>query len=178
MLDPAIKARRVLIRGRKLIERGVQAEYFAWINMFHRVYNPSHKQYHNYGGRGITIHENWFDFEVFLKDMGPRPASTSRRDEWSLDRIDNNKGYSKSNCKWSQRAEQMHNRTIVTNQVSIQPLTYQGQTKTIGEWARQFNQKPHNLWLRLRAGWTVEKAITQPPSHSNRYGRKKTKATL
>jgi hypothetical protein len=65
---------------------------------------PTHKAYKDYGGRGITVCEEWLDYNNFVRDMGEAPSNMS------LDRIDNDKGYYKDNCKWSTQTEQMNNR--------------------------------------------------------------------
>lgn len=84
-------------------------EYNCWRNMKRRCLRPHDKNYHHYGGRGITICPTWVDnFSKFYLDMGSRPSS-----KHSIDRIDVNKGYSKENCKWATKSEQMYNRRTV-----------------------------------------------------------------
>ncbi|EOK5450695.1 hypothetical protein ACM6ST_006459, partial [Pseudomonas aeruginosa] len=74
-----------------------------WSNMIDRCTNPSNKRYVDYQGRGITVCERWMTFANFLADMGERPDATS------LDRIDNDAGYFKENCRWATALEQMNN---------------------------------------------------------------------
>lgn len=82
------------------------SEYRAWQNMKNRCFSPSNNQYHNYGERGITVCESWANsFENFLKDMGYKPTTNH-----SLDRVDNNQGYSKYNCQWATRNQQNFNK--------------------------------------------------------------------
>jgi len=81
-------------------------EYEVWINMKRRCFNKNVPEYRNYGNRGITVCVEWENsFETFIRDMGPRPTSSH-----SIDRIDVNGNYEKSNCKWSTRQEQALNR--------------------------------------------------------------------
>ena len=79
-------------------------------NMMYRCYNKNHKNYSNYGGRGITVCKEWREsFDQFAKDIGECPGI-----RLSLDRKDNEKGYSKDNCRWATSKMQNNNRRNFT----------------------------------------------------------------
>jgi hypothetical protein len=71
--------------------------------MKNRCYNKNSEAYHNYGGRGINVSDEWHDFEAFYKDMGDKPEGLT------LERVDNDAGYSKDNCVWASRKAQVRN---------------------------------------------------------------------
>lgn len=77
--------------------------YQSWHSMLRRCFDPSHKDFPYYGGRGITCADAWKDVALFIQDMGEKPIGTS------LDRIDNTKGYYKENCRWATPTIQARN---------------------------------------------------------------------
>lgn len=80
-------------------------EYQAWADMKARCSNPNNKRYKDYGGRGITVCERWVrSFSDFYGDMGECKVGLS------LDRVDNDKGYRKSNCRWATAKQQANNK--------------------------------------------------------------------
>jgi len=81
------------------------ATYKIWVGIKTRCFDTKHHSYQRYGARGITMCDSWRDsFEAFLADMGPRP------DGLTIDRIDNDRGYELSNCRWATMAQQAANR--------------------------------------------------------------------
>lgn len=124
-------------------------EYRAWFSMHARCGNPDHKSYPGYGGRGIVVCEAWGEFDTFLRDMGRR-----RSHLLSLDRINNDKGYSPENCRWATSKTQNRNRR------DNRRLTLNGVTKTATEWADELDINRTTLAQRKRRGWSDEKALT------------------
>lgn len=93
----------------KYEKHGMQktSEYNTWTHIKDRCHNTKNSRYKDYGGRGITVCEEWRKiFKSFYEDMGDRPEGMS------LDRIDNNKGYSKENCRWATTHQQNINQRI------------------------------------------------------------------
>ena len=92
-------------------KRVASPEYRTWQMMRNRCLNPNAQDYEYYGGRGVTICDQWGTFEGFLADMGRRPAP-----EYTLDRIDSDGAYEPSNCRWATRKEQSRNRSYAKTQ--------------------------------------------------------------
>lgn len=133
--------------------------YQSWENMIARCTNINNHAYCHYGGRGITVCERWRKFENFLEDMDEMPEGHQ------IDRIDNNKGYCKSNCRWATRKQQMRNRR--NNHL----ITFLGKTQCLIFWAEEFNINKTTLWDRIcKYGWSTEKALTTPV---RKYERRK-----
>jgi hypothetical protein len=84
--------------------RRITREYKAWVGMRHRCRNPRSSLWLDYGGRGISVCDEWDDFERFLLDMGKAPQGKT------LDRIDNDLGYGPDNCRWASLSQQNSNR--------------------------------------------------------------------
>ena len=126
--------------------------YEIWKSMKARCYNSNDKQYADYGGRGIAVCEEWReDYAQFLADMGARPEGRS------IERINNDLGYSKDNCKWATQIEQMSN----TRRSRF--VVFHGETMTIPQLARKTGVNYDRLLERItRYGWSVEEAVNLP----------------
>ena len=92
----------------------VHPVYRTWLAMRNRCNNPNDKHYADYGARGISVSPDWDDFKNFLADMGEKPGP-----QYSIDRIDNEKGYYPGNCRWATPLEQAANKRPHANQLPI-----------------------------------------------------------
>lgn len=130
----------------------VTREYRSWRGMLNRCYNPNDTEhYERYGARGIGVCSEWrHSFENFLKDMGYCPKGMT------IDRKDNDKGYSKSNCRWATGSEQSRNRACSLF------LTIDGESKHLKEWAKIGGISHITLWFRIKYGWETRRAVFEP----------------
>jgi hypothetical protein len=125
--------------------------YKAWESMFRRCTMKSQDSYEIYGGRGITVCEEWKSFETFLHDLGEKP------DGYSLERIDVNKGYSKENCKWIPLRHQYWNKR------TTRWIGFNGETKCLAEWAEIVGMDQRTLRARIvDSGMSIKDALTLP----------------
>ncbi len=139
------------IRREAMTKHGLRhtPEYRIWRAIKNRCYNDKSDSYHYYGERGIAICDEWKDdFEAFYKDMGPRP--TARH---SIDRKDNDKGYSKENCRWATSAEQQINKR---NSVFY---CRNGVYRTLTAWCRELGISYERAYKRMQRGASFEEAI-------------------
>lgn len=122
--------------------------YAVWYGMIDRCTNTNHKQFPDYGGRGITVCDRWMNYTDWLADIGDFP------DGMSMERVDNDRGYSPDNVIVATRKAQANNRR------SNQLITYLGKTQTLTQWSEDRNIKVKTLWQRLFTyKWPVEKAL-------------------
>lgn len=133
------------------------AEYRAWNGMLDRCTNPRTRSYKRYGARGIGVSRRWLRFEAFLQDMGRRPSSRH-----SLDRKNNDRGYSKRNCHWATPKEQQRN----TRRNHL--ITFKGHTAPLIVWAERRGMKKQTLRMRLVYGWSTERALMTPVQEKRR----------
>jgi hypothetical protein len=125
--------------------------YQSWRSMRSRVFARSGTHHgRNYADRGITICAEWDVFTTFLADMGERPEGTS------LERIDNDKGYSKDNCRWATKRDQCRN----TSKNII--VEVNGVMMCLKDAAKVAGIKYETLYVRFKSGWSVERALSTP----------------
>ena len=123
-----------------------------WRSMKKRCHNPKNRDYAHYGARGIRVCKEWQDFDTFREWA----LAHGYDDTKTLDRINNNVGYSPTNCRWISRKRQAYNRT--TNRF----YTVNGSTRTLKEWSRIYGIGDDTILHRIESGWSVEEAVTLP----------------
>lgn len=126
------------------------ALYKLWSSMKARCGNPRAMNYSMYGGRGITVCNRWKKFENFYADMHPRPVGTT------LERMDNNKGYSPENCRWATPFDQGQNKR--NNRL----YEIHGSIYTLSDVSRKFRIPINTFRSRLVRGWKAQDAATLP----------------
>jgi len=131
--------------------KGNCPEYIVWKRMRSRCRSQADKNYARYGGRGIDVCVEWESFATFYRDMGQRPTP-----KHTIERVKNDLGYSKNNCRWATRREQACN----TSRNRL--LTFNGVTQSIPDWAETLGISGKTLAQRLRMGWSVERTLTTP----------------
>lgn len=138
------------------------SEYRIWSGLKRRCLDPVCNSYPRYGGRGITVCEEWMDFASFFADMGPRPSK-----KHSLDRINNNGPYSPENCRWATAKDQARNTS------RSRRYAFHGKRLTIPDIAEQTGIPRMTLFNRLRSGVPV--ALAADPKFDARRNSPKVK---
>lgn len=134
--------------------------YKIWKAMIKRCENPNQEKWHRYGGRGITVDPRWrASFEQFFADMGHPP------DGMSIERKDNDKGYSVDNCVWATAKEQARNKSNVCMVEAF------GERRTISEWSALRGVGVNTISRRLNAGISPERAVTEKKILTKLQGR-------
>lgn len=148
---------RELLRARQLthghsIGGVTSTEYGSWKTMRDRCNNPKNSHYGRYGARGIKVCKRWLNsFINFIADMGKKPSP-----KHSLHRVDNDKGYSHSNCVWATHEEQMSNKS------NRRWMWFKGDRRLLVDVARITGMRYDMLMMRLWRGWTDDEALSVP----------------
>ena len=128
--------------------------YGIWSYMRLRCYDEKSISYHRYGGRGITICDEWKNDVKAFYDWA---TANGYKDSLTIDRIDNDGNYCPENCRWATVKEQASNRR------SNILVTHNGKTKTMKEWAHEVGIPYKVVWARMqKLGWSAERALTEP----------------
>lgn len=147
---------------RKIHGYSKNSMYHRYRAMIRRCYDPLHKEFHNYGGRGIKVCDRWLkSVENYMEDMGEAPFYMA-----SIDRIDNDGDYFKENCHWATKKEQTINRRV-TKIIEIN-----GESMCLADWSRKLGCTKTAIYSRLRRGWTIEESINTNKGkklHSKRW---------
>lgn len=131
--------------------------YHQWSGMIQRCKSTNIKTRKSYLDKNIKVCDQWLKFENFYKDMGECP------DGLTLERIDNNKGYSKENCKWASRKEQNRNKSQNIK------ITYNSKTQVLTDWAKELQISFSTLQARIqKMGWTIERSFTEKVNRKNK----------
>lgn len=155
------------IETKNLISKGLTKHgmkntrfYHIWESMKNRCKNKTSQNFKRYGGRGISYAKDWEGFQKFKDDMYESYLIHSNEfteKNTTIDRIDNNKGYSKENCRWATRSEQLYNNS------RTHYITINGVTKCITEWANLYNIKAKTVGQRInKYNWNPIVAVTTP----------------
>jgi hypothetical protein len=134
--------------------------YYIWQNIKKRCYNPNNKSYKQYGNKGITVYGKWLaSYEEFKKWS----INNGYRQGLSISRINNNEGYTPTNCKWLKNIKQNNNRS------NNHFITWKGETKTIAEWERKLGYCHNSLRSIIRkSNKPIEEIITNTISRKLR----------
>ena len=139
-------------RANKKLGKTNHRLYKIWCGIKARCKNSNATDYDIYGGRGITICEEWKnDFSLFYNWA----VNNGYKDNLTIDRVDTNGNYCPENCKWSTTKEQSNNKR------NNKYITYKGQTKTLSQWCDELGLKYSKIKQRIQSGnWSVERAFT------------------
>ena len=128
--------------------------YGIWSDMRLRCYDEKNIAYHRYGGRGITICDEWKNDVKAFYDWA---TANGYKDSLTIDRIDNDGNYCPENCRWATVKEQASNRR------SNILVTHNGKTQTMKKWANEVGTPYKVVWARMqKLGWSAERALTEP----------------
>lgn len=165
-----------------MVNTSTDDRYNIYLGMIKRCYNKNNKDYYRYGGKGISVCDEWLDktkvkqgeyksgrggvrpryvrkgFLQFCKDMGEKPSGKT------IDRIDNTKGYSKENCRWATPKEQANNRDTCVKTPTGENLH---------QYAERIGIDYRTITKRLSMGWTFEEATTIRVGGKAKYKTKK-----
>ena len=150
----------------RLKKPAVAKAYRAWSHMKGRCYCESDKSFSDYGGRGVSVCDEWRDsFDAFFDDVSK--LDNFDKKGYSLNRIDNEGNYEPGNVEWADHATQQNNKR------SNRLIAYKGKTQTLGQWCKELGLDYRRVWWRIyRCNWSAEDAFTNEiyPQYHKRGG--------
>lgn len=126
--------------------------YETWKNMRRRCYDKSNKRYANYGGKGVSICDDWNEYSNFRKWA----LENGYSENLTIDRIDVNGNYCPENCRWTDNIVQANNTT------RNRYIEYNGKIQSMADWAREFGIKYYTMNNRIQHGWSMDKIKNTP----------------
>lgn len=136
----------------------------VWCAMKERCGNPNNKSYKHYGARGISVCEEWQEYEPFrnwCRENGYKEGLT-------IDRIDTNGNYCPENCRWVDHKTQNRNYSRNHN------ITYKGETKCLADWADELGINRSTMLLRIKRGKTLDEVFSTVDGRTTRWKKKTT----
>lgn len=127
-----------------------------WDGIKYRCYNPNAPRYEDWGGRGITMCDEWRDSFIAFYEWS---IANGYNDTLSIDRINNDLGYCPENCRWATHKEQVKNRRCCIN------IEHNGIVKSLEEWSEESGIKYATLYHRYRLGWNSEDILMTPVNY-------------
>lgn len=127
--------------------------YDTWLNMKRRCYSQTNKRFHQYGGRGIIVCDEWKDDYLSFREWA---INSGYEDDLTIDRINVNGNYEPSNCQWATSREQANNTT--RNKV----IEYKGNSMTMSQWASKLGMSYGTINHRVQRGWNIERIVNTP----------------
>lgn len=131
--------------------------YGVWVSMRSKCRNPSDNNYKKYGARGITVCKEWDNYSEFRRwALSNGYVEGENRRNCTIDRIDVDGNYEPNNCRWTTAFEQVNNRR---NTIRVE---YNGETRSLSQWANVLGIDYEILFHRYSRGWSAERMLTQP----------------
>lgn len=138
--------------------------YRIYVDMIARCTYKCNNRYKNYGARGIKVCDEWLNDRKTFFDWA---MNNGYQENLTIDRIDVNGNYEPNNCRWVTNYEQCQNKTTTIK------LEYNGQTKSISDWAKEYNLTPTTIYKRIHdRGWSVDDALLTPYNKRDRCSEK------
>ena len=127
--------------------------YNVWLTMKQRCYNPRDKHYRWYGAKGVKVCDLWRENPAAFAEWC---KANGYKDGLTIDRIDTAGNYEPNNCRFISMSAQQRNRS------SCKMISFNGETRSVQEWAEKLRIAPSTLRSRFNKGWSVERALTEP----------------